>query len=68
MSSDGPDFSAFLCRRAVRADQGMIKWWLDNDMPLPPEGMAHLSDRLCSYGTVDVLGVQAHTDLPASKP
>lgn len=46
----------------------MIKWWLDNDMPLPPEGMAHLSDRLCSYGTVDVLGVQAHTDLPASKP
>lgn len=46
----------------------MIKWWLDNDMPLSPEEMAHLSDRLCSYGAVDVLGVQAHTDLPASKP
>ncbi len=46
----------------------MIKWWLDNDMPLSPEEMEQLSDRLCSYGAVDVPGVQAHTDLPAGKP
>ena len=32
----------------------ILKWWLDNDMPIPPEEMAMLSNRLCSYGAVAV--------------
>ena len=40
----------------------IIKWWLDNDMPVPPEAMAHLSDRLCTHGAVDVLGQWSQTE------
>ena len=64
MSSDGP-ISAHFFAGALFA---MIKWWLDNDMPLSPEEMGQLSDRLCSYGAVDVFGAWAQTELPASRP
>lgn len=37
----------------------LIKWWLEQEMPLPAAEMAKLSDRLCSQGVMGLLSTAA---------
>ena len=36
---------------------GLITWWLENDMPYPPEEMAMMFQMMILRGAADVLGV-----------
>lgn len=37
----------------------LIKWWLEQGMPLPPEEMAVLTNRLCTRGVMGAVEVSA---------
>jgi len=49
--SKGPIPLEIVAEYAAGSIIGLISWWLENDMPIPPEEFAHQTLLLTAYGT-----------------
>ena len=60
--SAGPIPLEIVAEYAAGSIIGLITWWLENDMPIPPEEFAHQTLLLPAHGTYWAAGIQPPED------